>query len=330
MTLWIGRRESVGIGVESTRGVGVSPTYWLNCLSFSFKDVPTRAKSEAGFGGIWAGDQAPKTMERAEGDFEIEVGDRSLGTLMTAVMGAVPSTSGPADTAAYTHTWTLTNTNQHKSLTITTIDPIGQLVYEFAMIDSFELRVKPDAIISALISFVSKGSSDSGGQNASYGAEKKFIGRYLTFKVADTTADLTAATGISLKSLTLKFTKNAEAQATLSTVQPEDVVNKRFDVTGEIELNYESRTWLDYVKTADDKAVRIDIVHEDTITGCATTKYQFRLDLSKVAFEAWDSNFAMDDVVTQTLTFTAFYDAGGNNNVINSCYLVNGVASYAV
>jgi len=326
--LWIGRRESVGIGVESTRGVGVAPSYWLNCLSFTFKDVPTRAVSEAGFGGIWAGDQAPKTMEHAEGEFEIEVGDQSLGALLVAVFGDSPSTSGPTDTAAYTHTFTLSNTNQHKSLTIHTVDPIGQLVYEMAMIDTFELRVEPDSIITARVSFISKGSTTSAGQSASYGAEKKFVGRYLTFKVASDTSGLDAASAISLKSLILRFEKNAEAQATLSTVQPEDIVNKRFNISGEIVLNYEDRTWLNYVKNASDKAVRIDIVHEDTITGCASTKYQFRLDLSKVAFESWDSDFAMDDVVTQTLSFTAFYDAGGNNNVVNSCYLVNGVTSY--
>ena len=48
--LWIGRRMSVGIGLESTRGVGVAPTYWLNTLSFSFNDVVDRALSEAATG----------------------------------------------------------------------------------------------------------------------------------------------------------------------------------------------------------------------------------------------------------------------------------------
>lgn len=327
--LWIGRREAIGIGVESIRGVGVAPTYWLNALSFTFKDVPTRAVSEAGFGGIWAGDQAPKTFEHAEGEFEVEVGDQSLGALLTAIFGQLPSTSGPTDSAAYTHSFTLLNSNEHKSLTIHTIDPIGQLIYEMSMIDTFELKIEQDQIINARIAFISKSSSDSSGQSQSYGAEKKFVGRQLTFKVAANTAALGAASGISLRSLTLRFEKNAEAQAVLSTVQPEDIVNKRFDIKGEIVLNYEDRVWLNYVKDASDKAVRIDLTHDDIITGASTTKYQFTLDLSKVAFESWDSDFAMDDVVTQTLTFTAFYDAGGNDNVINACNLINGVVSYA-
>jgi len=328
MTLWIGRRQSVGIGVESTRGTGVAPTYWLNCLSFSFNDMPTRALSEAGFGGIWGGDQAPKTLEHAEGEMEVELGDQSLGALLVAVFGGSPTTTGPTDTAAYTHTYTLTNTNQHKSLSIHTIDPIGQQIFEMGMVNTFELNIQPDALITANVSFVSKGSSTSTGQTASYGAEQKFVGRFLTFKVAADTASLTAASGVSLKSMTLRFEKNAEPQATLSTVQPEDIVNKRFNITGEIVLNYEDRTWLNYVKDASDKSVRIDIVHDTLVTGCATTYTTFRLDLSKVMFEGWDPDFSNDEVVTQTLSFTALYDAGTNDNVVNSCYLINAVSSY--
>lgn len=327
MSLWIGRRQSVGIGLESTRGTGVAPTYWLNCLSFSHKDVPSRAMSEAGFGGIWGGDQAPKTMEHGEGEMEIEIGDQSFGAILQAVFGTTVTT-GPADTAAYTHTYSLQNDNQHDSLSIHTIDPIGQLLFEMSMIDTFEMVIEQNAIIRATIGFISKGSASSSDQTASYSAEKKFVGRNLTFKIAATTGDLAAASAISLKSLTLRVEKNVEAQSVLSTVQPEDILNKRFNITGEIVLNYEDRTWLDYVKDASDKAVRIDLTHADTITGCATTKYQFTLDLSKVAFEAWDPDLAMDEVTTQTLTFTALYDAGSNDNVINSCTLINGVVSY--
>jgi len=325
-TLWIGRRESIGIGVESTRGVGVAPTYWLNCTAFSFRDVPTRALSEAGFGGIWGGDQAPKTLEHAEGDMTVELGDQSFGAILLATLGTL-TTTGPTDTAAYTHTYTLQNDNCHDSLSIHTIDPIGQLMFEMGMINTLEISFLPDAIVSYTVNFLSKASATSANQTASYGAEKKFVGRYLTFSTAANTGAL-PGTSINLKSLTLRFEKNAEIQATLSTVQPEDIVNKRFNITGEIVFNYEDRTWLNYVKNATNRAVRIDMTHDDTITGCATTKYQWTLDLSKVMFEAWEPDFALDEVVTQTLSFTALYDAGTNDNVINSCTLINAVSSY--
>lgn len=325
MSLWIGRRQAVGIGNETTRGVGVAPTYWLNCTSFSFRDVPDRALSEAGFGGIWGGDQSPKTLEHAEGDIEFELDDQSLGSVLKALFGEVNSVL--TETTAYTHTYTLQNDNQHDSLTIHTIDPIGQLQFELAMVDTFELRVEPNSIVTASVSFMSKGSNDSAGATASYGATKKWIGRNLSFKVAANTAGLDAAAKISLKSLTLRVEKNAEVNATLSTIQPEDIVNKRFNVTGEVVLNYEDRTWLDYVKDGSYRAIRIDLSHDD-LAGDTSAVYQFRMDLSKCSIEDFDPDFSFDDVVTQQFTFNALYDAGGNDNVVNSCFLVNQVTSY--
>ncbi len=325
MSLWIGRRQAVGIGNEVTRGVGVTPTYWLNATSFSFRDVPDRALSEAGFGGIWGGDQSPTTLEHAEGDIEFELDDQSLGSILKALMGTVGS--AVEDTSAYKHTFTLQNDNQHDSLTVHTIDPIGQLQFELAMIDTFELTVEPNSIITASVSFMSKGSNDSAGATASYGATKKWIGRNLQFKVANDTSGLTAAPKISLKSLSLRVEKNAEINSTLSTIQPEDIVNKRFNITGEVVLNYEDRTWLDYVKTGVYKAIRIDLISED-LAGAATAYYQFRLDLSKCSIESFDPDFAFDDVVTQQFTFNALYDAGLNDNIFNDCYLINQVATY--
>ncbi len=328
MSLWIGRRESIGVGRETTRGVGVAPTYWLNCLSFNFADKPTRAKSEASFAGIWGGDQAPMTLSHAEGDMEVELGDRSWGLMLYAIMGAC-ATSGPADTTAYTHTFTpLANTNAHTALTIHTVDPIGAYMFELAMVNSLELSVTPDKLISYTVNFLAKPSQDAHDYTASYGTEQKFTGRHLVVKLAANTGSLAAATAASIKEFTLTFDKNAEVQATLGTIQPEDIVNKRFTVSGKVTLNYEDRTWLNYVKNASYMSMRVQIVGTTLVTGAAATYPTWTLDLSKCMFEAWEPDFALDDVVTQTINFEALYDAGTNNNVVNTCTMVNPVVSY--
>lgn len=326
MVLWIGRRQAIGIGLEATRGVGVAPTYWLNALSFSFADKPQRALSEASFGGIWGGDQAPTTLINAEGDFEVELGDQSFGVVLKALFGTL-DTAGPVD-EAMTHTYSIQNDNEHPSLSISTKDPIGNFIYELAMINSLTLNVEPNALVTYTVNFLSKGSSDTGALTDTYGAEKKFVGRFLSFKIAALTSGLAAASKVNLKSLSLTIEKNAEVQATLSTIQPEDIVNKRFNITGEITLNYEDRTYLNFLKDGDVKALRISLTHSDTI-GSGSTPYSFTIDLSKVSFDEWEPDFSLDEVVTQTLTFTALYDAGLNNNVVDSVTLVNEVISYS-
>jgi len=326
MSKWIGRRESIGIGAESTRGVGVAATYWLNVLSFSFADQPTKARSEAGFGGIWGGDQAPMVYQHAEGDMEVELGDSSFGVILKALLGTV-STANNGD-STYTHTYTLQNDNAHDSLSIHTVDPIGNLIFELSMIDSLVLNITPENIISYTVTFKSKSSQASAGETVTYTSENKFLGRHLTFKVAATTADLTAASKVNLKSLSLTFEKNAEIETVLSTSQPEDIVNKMFNIKGEITLNYEDRTWLNYVKDGTYRAIRIQLTNTDETIGSGSQNPDFKIDLSKCDFDAWDPDFAMDDLARQTLTFQALYDAGGNDNLINSCTLINTVVSY--
>jgi len=323
-TLWVGRRQSVGIGLETTRGVGVSPAYWLNALSFSFSDKPVRARSEASFGGIWGGDQSPVVFTPAEGEFDVELGDQSFGAILVALLGSISSASNGDD--SYTHTYTLQNDNQHDSLSITTIDPIGNFIYELAMINSLELTIEPDSLIHYTVNFISKGSTDTAGQSASFGAERKFVGRMLQFKLASLTSGLAAASKINLKSLTLRFEKNAEANQTLSTIQPEDVVNKLFSISGEITLDYSDRTYLNLVKEGTYQAVRVNLTHTDDAG--SGNPYAFNIDLSKCDFEDFDPDFSLDEIVTQTVSFTALYDSGNNDNLFQNCTLTNQVASY--
>ena len=326
---WIGRRQSIGIGRETTRGTKATTAFWLNVLSFSFSDIPERALSEASFGNIYGGDQAPLTTIHGEGEMEVELGADSFGLILYALLGQAPSTTGPADTVAYTHTYTVADdSNQHTSLTLATTDPIGDLAYRLAMIDSLTLNIVPNAIISYTVNFMSQGSMDFDSAAASYTSEGKFVGRNLDFKIASLTSGLGAASVTKLKSLSLTVSKNAEISATLSTLHPEDVVNKKFEITGELSLDYENRTLFGFITDGSYKAIRIDLTGSTILTGGATTYPQFTLDLSKVNFENFSPDFSNDEIVTQTLSFNALYDAGLQNNVIDNCVLVNTTASY--
>ena len=85
-------------------------------------------------------------------------------------------------------------------------------------------------------------------------------------------------------------------------------------------------TYRDYMLNGDYKALRLDLPNTDVTIG--TTNPAFRIDLSKVDFDGWDVDYALDDIVKQTITFTALYDLGLNDNVVNDCYVVNEVVSY--
>ena len=321
MVKWIGRRMSIGIGLESTRGKLVAPSYWVNALSFNHEDKVIKARTNAGYGGIWGGSQSLVAQKWAEGEMEIEMGDKSFGEILHATLGTVSTIS---QDGAYKHTFTLQNDNKHDSLSIQTVDPIGNLSFARAMIENLTIDFIPEDLVKYTVGFRSEPSLD-GSVSASYSAENKFLGRHLNFKIAADTSSFSNAT-VCLRRLSLTFTKNLEDSYCLGNKIPVDINNKKFEITGELELDYEDRTYRDYMLDGDYKALRIDLVNTDVTIG--TTNPSFRIDLSKVDFHDWDADHVLDDITSQTLQFTALYDLGGNGNVFNDCYLINEDSSY--
>jgi hypothetical protein len=324
MSKFIGRQLGIGIGKEASRGVGVAPSYWLHATAFSHNDKVTKAREEGYNGGIWMGDQAFVAQKWAEGDIEVELTDKSFPLILLSAFGAL--SSAVVETTAYKHSITLTNSSQHQTLSLHTTNPIGDLIFELAMLDKLSIKITPNEIVKYTASFKSK-SSQTSESTSTYVAENKFLGRHLSLKVAANTGALAAASKVAVKTLTLNIEKNTEIYNAIGTVQPNDIVNKNFSITGELELSYDDETYKNYMLDGTYKAMRIDLVNSDATVG-ATSNPSFRIDLSKVDFDAWEANYPLNDLVTQKISFTALYDLGGNGNVINDCYVINGVASY--
>jgi hypothetical protein len=326
MTKIIGRLKEIGIGKESSRGGGITPTYWLPKINFTIENKTIKARSRQNYGVIGMdGNQAIPAKVWAEGSLEMDMHDKSFGLLLLALLGA-ETPSGPTD-SAYTHTYTLANTNTHQSLAITAKESsLSTQMFKLAMIKSMTLELTPEAPVKVTVDFQAKKGVDAVVPSATYVVENKFLGRDLAFKIAALTGNLAAATAIPVKKLTLKIEKNTMLDHSLGTVQPQDILNQGFRITGDVELDYQDRTYVDYMTNGTYKAVRIALTNSRTLIG-ATSVPVFTLDLSRVEFDAWESAAANDAIMTQKFTFTALYDIT-NGNIINSCTLVNAVATY--
>lgn len=325
MSKFIGRLVDVGIAKEASRGAGATPTFWIPKSNVTIDDKVLKARNAGSYGSINAeGNQALTARRHAEGTLEFDMYDKSFGLFLLAALGTV-QTSGPTD-SAYTHTFTLDNDNQHQSLDISVQEAdVAELHYRLSMLDSLELSVVPDDLVKCVATFMSR-SSVGTSVTPSYIAENKFVGRHLTFKLATLASGLGAASNIPLRSLTLRIEKNTQLVHNTASVEPEDILNKGFRITGEIELDYESRDYANLMLDGSYRAVRINLNNAQTLIGTSSTP-QFTLDLSRVDFDQWESQRPNDEIASQTLTFTALYDIT-NSNVINSCTLVNAQSSY--
>jgi len=316
----------VGIGKETTRGTALTPTYWMPKTSFTFDNKITQARSGESFGSIAQVLTAYVTERWAEGDLEGEIRDKSLGLLLLALFGDDTTCSSAAFSGATKHTYTLLNTNQHKSLSIGYVDPIGQLMFALAMINTFTINVTLGEIVTFAANILSKASAEWGGLTPSYVYETRFTHKHLNFYVAPATTDLgDSSYKVNLKALTLTVEKNIERDNILGSLDQEDNLNKQININGSLTLNYEDRTWRDRMLNGNIHAMRIELLNSDRVIG--TTNPAFRIDFPKVIFDTWEKAGGLEDIAQQTINFTVYYDLT-NSRLWSDCYVVNEIPTY--
>lgn len=325
MAPYIGRLESVGIAKESSRGVGVAAQYALPRTNFTFDDRANEALSTEVLGHISGnGPQSIVTQLFSEGNIDGEINANSFGLILLALFGSevVTTVSG-----AQKHTFSLTNGNQHQTLTIHLDNPSissTDRVYEGCVIDQLDIDINPEDIVSFSAGFKGKKGQDSS-YAASYAADYKFVGRDLTFKIAADVASLAAASALSIKELKLSIKKNADFDFVLGTLEPENIPNKQIVIEGSFTLNHESITYRDYMLNGTYRAM--SILLNNSRDAISTNTPQIYLEFPVVDFFEWERDRSPDDVVTQSINFRVLYDVA-NSRLISSAYIINNVSAY--
>ena len=312
MANWVGRRGALGIGVEATKGTVVVPAFWIPYNSLSFDDKAVIQVQEAAFGNIADSNDSHITKKFGEGDVEAHLYDKALGAILTAVLGASPSSSaGPP----YTHTYTLANTNVHKSLSVYVQDPNKTTVFPGTMVNSLEMTVEPEGLVSWTIGFRGMKGRDWQAQTASYTSlGSKFLHQHLNFSVAAAVGSL-PGTELRLRNLTFTIEKNVADWDDMGTVQPTDMLNRQISVGGSLEIEYADETWRNYF--LDDTARAVEIyLYKDANTS-------LKIQMPNVQWQNWEPNKDLNEIATQTLEFKAMYDTANAYDLIYLCNLIN-------
>lgn len=325
MTKYIGRLVNVGLARETARGTAVAAAFWLPKSGVAFFDKALKNKSKLNFGVIGAGNTSSKLLEWAEGTIDGDVFDKTFGLFLYAAFGTLV-TSGPSD-SAYTHTFSVQNGAQHQSLTITLNDPDRSDQYALAMLDSLDLTLTPDDVVTFSAKMIARSGRAIAAPSVTYTAQNKFLGRHASIKIASVVGSLNAATALSVKSLKVKINKNVKQNNILGTVWPDDILNTVLEITGELTLDLDDQTYRQYMLDESYKALRIQLTNSDVLIG-ATSRPQITLDLARVHFESWEpARGGNDEIVTQKVLFTALYDIT-TGTIVNSCTLINAQSSY--
>lgn len=318
MTKFVGRKGTLGVALEATRGTPVVPAFWIPYVTMSFFDRVETAREDQGMGNIADSDSVYVTMRMGEGDVESQLYDQAIPYILSSLLGAVPVTTG---SNPYTHTFTLSSSNQAKSLTLYWADPDRSYIFPLAVVDSFKMSVEPNGIVNYTIGFKSKGARNWATQTPSYTTMgSKFLHQHLGFKLASATAGLAAASAISLKSLELNINRNTVFDNVIGTSEPEDILSQAISVDGNISLNLEDDTYRNYMLSNTYRAMEIKLL--------ASASSSFTLQFPRVDFSEWEPDYTLNEIAKQSINFKANYDSTNAAAIISTATVVNTKTSY--
>lgn len=313
MTKFVGRRGELGLAKESSRGTATEPTVWLGRNTISFDDRTTTARSEEGLGRIEQSNSNFVVNKMGEGEFEIDLDDTQFGLILTSLIGASPSTTGGP---TYTHDYTLQNNNQHQTLSVAYQDPDTTKIFPNAVVDSLSITVDTEQIVKATVGFKSRVGREWSTLTADVtGLGQKFLQQHLQLKLAAAVGSLSGASAISAKQFTININANTEFDSVLGTVEPEDILNTQFNVSGSINLNKEDETYRGYMLDGTYRAMEFKLNR--------ASDSSFRVQLPRVDFTEWEQDRSNDDIVQQSINFNGNYDAANGNAILSTVELIN-------
>lgn len=325
MSKFIGRLIKVGIGKETSRGTKVAPAYWLDLANITVDDKFEYVVDDGAIGVIEDAKDLKVTKRYSQGEISGKVADKSFGLILLSALGSVASVEKSApNTGVYDHSFSVQEDAQHDSLTVEAKNPNEQLAFPNVMISSLEVTADLNEFVKFKGEVMGK-PGEAAANTPAFLTENNFLAKNVSVKFADDLAGLGAASAIDAKNISIKIEKNLESDDVLGSDTPADILNKKFSITGSIELYYDATTYKTLSLAGTQKAVRIDLVDTGTTIGSSANP-EIKIDLAKVKLTEWAKDGENDDIVKQTLDFKAFYSLADSQMI--SVVLTNEEATY--
>lgn len=320
MGKYIWRKVNIWFGKETTRGTAVAPDLRCPKASLDFEDQSEKVIDESSIGVIEDSFDGHVVKQRAEWNFECNVYANAIWYILLNLFGSV-STSG--STGEYTHEFSVDETNQHQSLTIGLADDTQDRQFPLAMIDSAEITAETWNFVTISSDFKSKKWNDAT-LTPSYSNDFALLWKHVQVYLADDLSGLDSASSIQATQVTLTINKNLEDVDVLGSVQPLDFCNTFFNIEWSMELLRDDATYKNIYMDGVKKAMRIEIVDNDTTLSTGHPTLTF--DLANVIMTEYAKNQDNNALIRQTLTFRGLYSM--NDNSMITAKLINSQSAY--
>lgn len=309
MTKIIGRKFSIGLGKEATRGTAVAAAYFIPKTDLTVDDKINIVTDDSSIGVIEDAIGQDVIQTYSEATIGGLVYDKSFGLILLGAFGTeTSSTQVSGETLVYDHLFNVGESAQHKSLTISVADVNSSagLQYALAMVDQLDIDFEIKKYFTHKTVFRAN-QNTAATVTTSFTAENKFKPQDGIIKFASSLSGLAGASAINVRKGTITIKKNIEDDLTIGNVAAVDRLNKSFMCEGTLELIYNDRTQIDtYLTPGVAQAMRIQFANTSVTIG-STSNPTITFDLAKVVYSEVSRNIANNDLILQTVKFKAFY-----------------------
>lgn len=319
----IGRDQVVGLGLQPTRGTGVTADYWVQKTAFEFNREVVHIPDVSAL-GVSAGSQGVQVArQKANASLEGYVELSAQGLLEWAAGESYSDTLYTPDVSntVYEHVSKggIKSTNE-RFLTINVEDTNleGDQDVIDSMLQTLTVNFDMDSIVNFVIEFIGK-YPETGSNTSAFTTPTNFMGRHITIKVGDTVTAALASSAIPIKSGVITRNFNVNDDPNSFVLGDKDVADHhKQDFTAEITLEkfLENQTFIDRMKDGDHQAVVIDIQNTDITIGTSTNPF-IRYIFPRVSYQ--DTVTADNSALrAESLVLMAHY---GEDNEESASYL---------
>jgi hypothetical protein len=314
---FVGRRVSVGFGVEATPGTAVAPTHWMRQMSLGFQRKTTTIQNESAMGRNEKVNDSAVVEQWAEGGLEGKLYDLSIGPLLYNMFGTLVTTDN-ADTnaAVKDHTVDVAQNNTAKTLTVARVDPVSSRRHALATLESLEFTVDQGGWVMVNGSLQALAGATSA-DTAAYAVENSFTSKHASVKIAGNVPGLSGAAALGITNLRLTLSRETNRYFPHGGIDPSAINVGAFSVEGEITLKYDVNTLEGLWFANTQQALQIAFVNTDLTIGAAA-RPGLVFTMPKVRLNTFDMSDDLDTVVEQTVGFVAELDTAAG-------YMVRGV-----
>lgn len=305
-----GTQVAIGLGIESAvaPGTAVAEAVFIPWLDYSMQGVSEKAMFTAARGLRNSSSNSMVKRKYSQGSIGFVPNVKIMPYFLALAMGGVSSSS--VSDSAYTHTFTISNTNASpKTATVTAEEgaiKTGQ--YKNVVCNSLSIEVSDEyAKATAELIGMFPGTDTI---SESYSQETEFAYHQMTAKFGTSLSDASGNSATPLKSFNLSINNNVQLdEAFLSgsnEVQAGGLVMGRLQITGSYSLHFSDTTelnkYLNHTKNA------LIVTFEGALIG-ASSKETVQFKLGKLVLTKPPVEYNIDGLLVLTQEFEVEYDA---------------------